>query len=329
MTRDGSTTSNGSERQLARIVPRACPFCGEEKSRLLVDLPPLSFCGANETYRENALAILGVSPDSRFPIVECGRCRFVYASPRLSDGLLHDLYDEVIDWTKAERVSRGLAWTGHQLVLAGRALSAIGSDAPADTAIRLLDFGCGYGTLVEALSSIGIDCIGFETSILRVNALRAKQLRVYDDMREIERHAPYRGIIASDVLEHVPFPRETLRLFSRLLSPRGLICVNVPDFSQSRLQALIADARCGRLSNAELNPWEHLNYFSPRSLRDLLVSEGFDPEMDSPVDVGIRAGLHGIRRIGNAVKSFGRLVHFSATGLTRSTTVIARKRGAT
>ena len=71
------------------------------------------------------------------------------------------------------------------------------------------------------------------------------------------------GIILSDVLEHLPEPRSASGDLRKLLVPRGLLCVNVPDFSESRVRTIAKQLNHGQRPPRELNPWEHLNYFSP------------------------------------------------------------------
>jgi hypothetical protein len=85
------------------------------------------------------------------------------------------------------------------------------------------------------------------------------------------------------------------------------------------------DLARGKLTDRELNPWEHLNYFSPESLRRAVRSAGL--EIINPPgqpDIGLRGGLTGVRRLGNAIKSALRMVRYAVRGVATETLIMAR-----
>ena len=71
------------------------------------------------------------------------------------------------------------------------------------------------------------------------------------------------------VLEHVNRPREFLRQVSRLLAPGGATYLIVPNVDSLATRVLHERA-------ATFDGRNHLLYFSPATLRDLLAREGFD-----------------------------------------------------
>lgn len=191
----------------------------------------------------------------------------------------------------------------------------------------MLDFGCGYGTLVAALNGPRVHCDGFETSQRRLEFLRSRNLPVLAAPEMVRSQAPYDAVILSDVLEHVPEPGHVLCLCVELLAPGGLLCVHVPDFGDRRLAREMAAAQAGLPFTRELNPWEHLNYFSTNSLSGFIRKHGLAvlPDADG-VNIGLRAGLRSWRRLANSAKSLLRLARH-AIGLrpTDSTCVLAVK----
>jgi hypothetical protein len=151
--------------------------------------------------------------------------------------------------------------------------------------------------------------------------LQTERLPVVSTLSEAPQNL--HGIILSDVLEHLLEPRSVLRDLRKLLVPKGLLCVNVPNFNDRRMRTIARQLKKGQRLPQDLNPWEHLNYFSPESLRRMLRDEGFGI-IEPQVDIGLRPNLHGVTKIGNAIKSIGRLLSYTAISRSNSTFVVAQ-----
>jgi SAM-dependent methyltransferase len=286
---------------------RACPACGRQEHVVLFAIRPEQFGRINWTYRPDFAAIMEVAEDTPFPIVRCRGCGFVYASLLPDDEALGRLYDLVIDGKSGYLDSESPPWVAHQLRLAALALEETGTRFSDTQSLKMLDFGCGYGRIMIALSGPRVECLGFETSVRCLEQLEKRGLAATGDIDQMKRRGPFHSIVLSDVLEHVARPREVLSICRSLLVPRGVLCVNVPQFESWRQVA--RDLEAGRTVTRGVNPWEHLNYFSRVSLRKMLVAEGFRPiPLSGPIDVGLRLTRPGIRRWGNLVKSMGRLL---------------------
>lgn len=98
---------------------------------------------------------------------------------------------------------------------------------------------------------------------------------------------------------------------------------SVPDYRDENLEAQLSAFREGRPVEKELNPWEHLNYFMPRSLREALSRSGF--EEVSGVAAGCDAsGTHRKlgQRVAEAVIAAKRLFREDGTAV-----VVEKKRG--
>jgi len=166
-------------------------------------------------------------------------------------------------------------------------------------------------------------CVGDETSAFMINYVRSQGLPVISTLSDAPRNL--HGIILSDVLEHLPEPRSVLRDLRKLIVPSGLLCVNVPDFSENRVRMIAKQLKHGQRPPRELNPWEHLNYFSPETLRRMLNDEGFNT-IDQQVDIGLRPNLRGVAKLGNAIKSIGRLLAYTATSRSNAMLIVAQAR---
>jgi SAM-dependent methyltransferase len=314
------------EARTARFSVRECPACGDARQEQLLTLPARLFCEANATYRRDYSKTLRVDPGETFPVVTCVRCRFVFAGLLPEQTFLDDLYEEVIDPEIGFRESTALTWTSHLLNLGSRLLDVLARKSLEGRA-RVLDFGCGYGTLLKAIEGPRVTAFGFETSPRRVRYMRGLGLTVLETLEAVQRQAPFDAVVLSDVLEHVPDPMGTLRAVNRMLHIGGILLIRVPDFNDRMWAGVLADLRRGRSPSREVNPWEHLNYFSPASLTRLLKDTDYDllESVQKPA-FGLRRDGNSRQRIVNGVESFMRFVLAVIGRPEPTTTVLAVRR---
>lgn len=165
-----------------------------------------------------------------------------------------------------------------------------------DSGQRVLDIGCGQGELLQWLGEQGFDAEGIEPSddaagLARERGLRARTATLEELLEEADELPPYGAALLLNVLEHVPDPAEMLRGIRRLLEPRGLLYIRVPnDFNP--LQASALEKLGG-------DPWwiavpDHVNYFDVESLCALTRRVGFEPvdvQADFPMELFLLMGL--------------------------------------
>jgi 2-polyprenyl-3-methyl-5-hydroxy-6-metoxy-1,4-benzoquinol methylase len=101
--------------------------------------------------------------------------------------------------------------------------------------VRVLDYGCGWGTFLLALPRRGIECYGFDLSAraldgvggaMRMSRRRFAAAAVGTDGRIVPGDMDF--ILCSHVLEHVPDDVALLRELVRALKPQGHLLVNIP-----------------------------------------------------------------------------------------------------
>jgi 2-polyprenyl-3-methyl-5-hydroxy-6-metoxy-1,4-benzoquinol methylase len=304
---------------VAAMPQRPCPACAATSPRIAGSMTAAQVVAGNDTYADDALELLGIRGEERYHFAACERCGFLYALDLPDEPFLHQLYARVIRGDRARVESQSPSWVSHQLALAARLLSRLG------TSVTVLDYGCGYGTIVRALQSPSIQCVGFEPSPTVLAALQQEGLDATGDLAAITARAPFDGIVLSDVLEHVPEPREVLSFCAGLLRPEGWLIVSVPDFGLRRRAAILRDLGRGRPVTRELNPWEHLNYFTPDALAAMLRAAGLDMAAEPLPAFGFRAETSGPRRVLNAGRSALRLLRFAASPGPSSTTLLAQR----
>ncbi len=140
---------------------------------------------------------------------------------------------------------------------------------------RLLDIGSGPGFFLRTAKARGWRVLGIEPSRTASTHARGLGVEVAEGFFNAET-APglgrYDVIQLNNVLEHVPYPTETLLLAREMLEPGGVLCVNVPnDFSPLQVAARVASG----LPEWWVAPNRHLNYFDFDSAERSIGAVGF------------------------------------------------------
>lgn len=131
---------------------------------------------------------------------------------------------------------------------------------------KLLEVGGSYGHVQIAAREEGWDTIGLEISDYCVQECRKKGLDVdCMDLAEFGRRYPPESIdlIAMyDLLEHLPNPREYLKVARNLLKNEGYLITRLPILSEDEIPTLFMV--------------HHFWHFNQSSLEKLLEQEGFE-----------------------------------------------------
>lgn len=246
----------------ARCLERLCPLCGTDNHH---SAPlPLS----RGTWR----------------LKECGQCQFVY----LENALRYEELSVNHAWTKSRLAEREFRRDGSWRDVAGQPLRAaqkrVRSLLPRMKAARLLDryvpsgrvleVGCGNGQLLRRLPLRLIPC-GIE-----IDAKAASRARPFVESRGGEMiHADglsglqslgngtIGGILMHSYLEHENQPLAVLRQAARVLVPGGVVVIKVPNFACWSRRLL------GSVWPGFRFP-DHVNYFTPASLRQIVTAAG-------------------------------------------------------
>ena len=147
---------------------------------------------------------------------------------------------------------------------------------------RLLDVGTGEGTLLLAAVEKGWQAEGTEIASVMVHHIREKfGLTVHQGVLEDLDLPPrsFDAIIMNHVLEHVRDPRITLEKIAELLSPDGVVRIEVPNLASLSNRGKNFQSRFG----LKKNPWKHYSpdhhfwFFTPRTLKATLETAGLRP----------------------------------------------------
>ena len=200
-------------------------------------------------------------PTEPFPLGECPACGAAFVFPQPSEPELARYYDETYYGKDRKKflspVEAGIAartwmkWRGLRRRL--------------EPGARLLDIGCGRGTLVRMARDAGYEAYGIERSA-QPHALPYVYTQDLAECRFPDGH--FQMVILWHVLEHLRDPRATLEEIHRILAPRGWLSVAVPNFGGAQAEA------AGR-HWFHLDLPRHLWHFRRRSLETLCEKTGF------------------------------------------------------
>jgi SAM-dependent methyltransferase len=248
-------------------VNRTCPLSGSAPTRLLGHMRAGLVVAANPTYRPEALSVLGLDSDDRFPVME-SPTGFAFSGWLPDAGFLKRAYDDAVDHS---RTMTETPWYRQFLLeLAARLLE---TRSETSQSLKVLDFGCGYAALLGMLACRDVQCVGYEPSAMR--RARTANLEILSDLSDVAARGPFDLLICTEVLEHTPVPSEALRALKVNAAAGAFLLVTVPCCETAYLRQALDGFNAGRPHPPMFNPWEHLSYFRPADLRDLLAQEGF------------------------------------------------------
>ena len=208
-------------------------------------------------------------------IVRCKACDLVYVNPTFDE--TH--YKQVYTSQAYQDIVRDLGINSHEYRV-GRfggervRMMADHLRVPNGRAPRYLDVGCSTGFVVEAARDQRWDAIGIDLNPSAVEYGRTRGLDLRTVALEDAGLAPRTldAVSLFDVLEHLLDPCRTLRACADLLAPGGILFLYVPNFDSASRLLMGANAHF-------IWPTHHLNYYTPTTIRDLLLRHSLTPEL--------------------------------------------------
>lgn len=199
-------------------------------------------------------------------VVRCDQCSLVYLNPRVRADLIGRGYADAVDPTFVAQDACRIATFTTSL----RRLARRHGLRPAET--RILDVGCAGGAFPRAAADLGFQVVGVEPSAwLAAEGARRYGLDIRAGTLEELALPPasFDVVTLWDVIEHLPRPDLLLTEVRRLLRPDGLLVVNYPDLDG--LVRRVMGWRWPFFLNV------HLTYFTPATIRRLVLRHGFEP----------------------------------------------------
>lgn len=289
-------------------VNRSCPISGRPPHRVLGYISAAEIGKANKTYRDDYMAILGIDPKDRFPIVQSTASGCIYAGWNPTDDFLHKLYEDVIDHSKT--LTETIGYRAELCRLSAQVYeSAERHFQSSPKPLRALDFGCGYGAILDILSCRDLVCYGYEPSMNRRKSAHLAGKNIFMESAQIMGKGPFDLVICTEVLEHLSEPLKALRFMKDNAHSQTIFAFTVPQ-CETRFVKDGLSAAGYRILPRVINPWEHLNYFSWRTLRRLLDQAGFEViyDMGLALRIGFLPAERGLSRYKNIAGALKRIL---------------------
>src|SRR6266850_6756917 len=208
-------------------------------------------------------------------IVRCRQCDLVFVNPTFDEA--H--YTQVYASQAYQDIVRDLGINSHEYRVGRFGTERVRMMAdhlrvPDGQPPRYLDVGCSTGFVVEAAREQRWDAIGIDLNPSAIEYGRTRGLDLRTVALEDAGFAPrtFDAVSLFDVLEHLLEPRRTLRACADLLAPGGILFLYVPNFDSASRLLMGANAHF-------IWPTHHLNYYTPATIRDLVLRHSLTPEL--------------------------------------------------
>lgn len=213
----------------------------------------------------------------KYSIVLCQSCQLVFALPRPSTEELDTFYTSEY-FKRGSGTSHGLGYADYRISAEPNARRQwqdlnIYTSLAAVTPKKLLDVGCATGGfLAEAQKTGEWNCLGVELSQEAVDVAQNEfgLSVIRGDIWSPSLKPDTFGLITMwHILEHLIHPFDAAKRAHELLAPKGKLFIELPNWNS--LGRMIRES-----SWSQLKPPEHINFFTPYSLRTAVEKAGFE-----------------------------------------------------
>ncbi|MCG3148403.1 MAG: Ubiquinone biosynthesis O-methyltransferase [Verrucomicrobiae bacterium] len=252
-------------------------------------------CGATDRHRlsQETWEVAGLGPID-IGMVICTACGFVYQHPVVPPEKMAACYTQMSNYTNPSRAGKP---TDTKIAIVDSQTRFIRDRVGASG--RALQIGCSDGYTLSRFRAEGWQVKGVEPS--GKAAQLAREMYGVDCAAEFfEAYTPqaderYDLIIMTHVLEHIYEPGQTLQKCHALLNPGGHVYIEVPSLVEPE-----------RWSSSYFS-FEHVNYFAPVTMTNLLLRHGFTP-VEPPVTVEYKANNPALRCLARRADTVGHAV---------------------
>ena len=201
---------------------------------------------------------------SQCSIVRCDNCKMVYAYPMPGEADLHAYNHSYFSNAHGGISTNKITVAFHSAINLLRVLHVEKFLAKENKQVTsVLEIGPGPGNFAKhwlQRNTGTVEYTAIEADPICHNSLAALGVKAYQEINEIPKNLSFDLVVISHVLEHTSHPKEFLRDCTTLLSPKGILFIEVP---------------CNDHEHKDtIEP--HLLFFDKDPMQLLLTKTGFD-----------------------------------------------------
>ncbi len=206
-----------------------------------------------------------------FNIFHCKNCGFQFCP----DATFDKTFNSNLDEESREKALRQLRKDNFQKIIQS-------IKKHANTKLKGLEVGSGYGWFLESCIDNNIECEGIEPETRFNERYKNKELNVINGFypTEISQNNKYEFIVFNDVIEHIPDIGKIMDANYTLLNTNGLLILNIP-IQEGLVYFFSKFAYYLGIKSLLNRMWQfnfhspHLSYFTKKNIIDFLEANNF------------------------------------------------------
>jgi 2-polyprenyl-3-methyl-5-hydroxy-6-metoxy-1,4-benzoquinol methylase len=210
--------------------------------------------------------------EKEFLIVECNSCGLVFLLNPPDESVIYEDYYQ-IDFTGKDYSEDSNFPHLRDIFEINRQRTELIKELTNDkNDLKLLDIGCGSGLFLKSCKDEGINGEGIDVSNTALGFAKNEfGLTVYNKPIDelVEEYRKYDIITLWHVLEHFLEPIDELHKIKDLLTPKGILLIEVPNLKSIKFRLT------GNKWKGGNHPLYHRSFFTSKTLLNTLAESGF------------------------------------------------------
>ena len=208
--------------------------------------------------------------ETSYELLKCDDCKFIWQKNIPEKNFSIDLYENIID--KEDSLKKSEKKFNNQKKSYYKEIKKLISNFK-EKKINILDFGAGWGHWLISGSNLSYNPYAFELSPSRIKFLLSNQIKILN-IETVNSYENFFHYIRLDqVLEHLDEPNQSLSIIKKLGKNNCIFFISVPDGAE----IFKKKDKNFQIEKGPVQPLEHLNCFSKKSLKKILDINGFRP----------------------------------------------------
>lgn len=243
------------------IQRKVCPGCEHEESTEILSSSFLNqplIGSIQKNFAVTKIDIFELIKDVKYQLRECSNCGLIFQKTCFTEEVMVQIYQQRslapdVQTRGAAKPLDKSAYYAEEVVALIKMLNRNPSD------IDVLDFGMGWGHWCYMAKAYGCNSFGYDTSEYKQEFARKNGITTIDEVASKK----FDYINTEQVLEHVLYPLETVRMLCESLKPGGILKISVPNGARFNNARLLADSTNPARSRLDLvSPLMHINTFN-------------------------------------------------------------------